>query len=173
MPLNAGQVAALGRLFTAASGVSSQSKGTTMKWSVGCVFDPNNQNDVRVSTAYTSGMSTFQAPDWVYNAKNFNSKSVYDSEVKVLADLESRYDAELRNGYDVVMYSSDGPCKSCKGVIKMFVDYYQASNPALTAAVVYCKQAYNATAGGVWPTPVMYGYGDEQQHQSFYYKEIN
>ena len=168
MPLTQVQMKVVAKLSAAASTVKSNCAGTAMKWSIACLYNPNNEADVKMGSGFASGLSSFQAPSWVYNVNGLNPKSTNDSEVKALVNLITYYNSALNGGgYNVAMYSSDGPCKSCKPVIKTFLNYYHKSG-----LIVYCKEHYTAEVGGVWDTAIMYGYGDEQKEGELYYKII-
>lgn len=169
MPLTPLEKNVLAQLQKAAVGTQTNS---FEKWSIACVVDRAAKPTVKIAGPDKTGGVSYDLPKWVLQSTT-NDKSRQDSEVRVLLDLITKYEHELLSGhYDFVMLSSDGPCPSCRSVIKAFQQYYNTQSGNCHGTIIYLKKAENVAVKGVWETPVLYGYGDEQTDDTLPYKRL-
>jgi hypothetical protein len=167
MAFTADETTAYTALSTDLSGTRAKCNRTAIKW--GRALIVRGGVAVYETGSEYSGSDDQWYPKWVKNYVT-NSKSTKDSEIKLLVDLE--YYGNLQANDLIVMLGDDGPCPSCKAVIRKFANYYRNNGAAgLLVTVIYTVAAYTLK-NGIWPAGGLYGHGNPitDEPPKYYYR---
>lgn len=167
MPWSAHETTAYNALSNDLFGTRAHCNLRAIKWCRGVIVRAGAV--VHETGSRYSGADDERYPSWVKDYAT-NAKSQKDAEVKVLVDLEAA--GPIANDV-VVLLGDDGPCKSCRDVIRKWANYYRGNGAAgLTVTVIYTVAAYTSAPGAVWPHGCLYGHGNPitDVQNRFYYR---
>jgi hypothetical protein len=154
MPFTADETTACASLTNDLSGTRARCSHSPIKWCRGVIV--RGGVVVYETRSCFSGADEARYPRWVRDYAT-NDKSTRDAEVKVLVDLEY---ANPQPNDVVVLYGDDGPCSSCRSVIRQWSTYYRQHGAAgLLTTVIYTVAAYQQK-NGIWPKGCLYGHGN-------------
>lgn len=168
MPLNNSEQIAYDALFKELPGARAKCVASSLKWCVGAIV--RNGSVFNKPKAYYNGSDNYQQPGWVYDYIT-NNRSAKDAEVKVLMDLENE---GIQNGDAVVLFGDDGPCPSCREVIRKWTRYYRIDErfQGLAVTVIYTHATYTVQ-NEIWPNGAQYGHGSPKTDvQGIYYYRV-